>query len=570
MANLSELRVEIDGDDSGLIAATNRSEAALNGLGDTANRSSGRIKAAGTQAKAFGGAARSAAGHTGNLAAQFNDIGLMLASGQSPLLLAAQQGTQINQVLGQMGTSGVSRVKALQTAFLSVIQPANLMTFAIIAGGAALVQFGLKALRSARNTRTLEEALEELEDAAGRSARAADILATSVEDLEEEYGDAASRVRELAQAELDLAQARARLALSGHIRDLRELGEEYGVLTREIRRQGITYERSSGALGRIRDDFGLTGDAARSVASAFLELNEAATIDEQAAALEAVSDALTSAGVAIENWPEEIIEASGAALDLQRVITEIEVSANRAADATRRVGTEFREALSDPKTAGGLDALREQLQDFEESLLTEEQLLIESYARRQEMLEKALQERLITQERFDELSRQNAENHAKDMEDIDAARYGKALGAAGSFFHALGGVFQSSSEQLFKIAKVFGAAEALINAWRAYAQVLADPSLPFFAKFAAAASVLSAGLNAVAAIKSVTSSGGGGGSRGGAGAGAATSTGAAAPSLSRIVNIQLIGDTFSKSSIQDLIEQINEAQEGGARLRRVG
>ncbi|MFZ5749913.1 MAG: phage tail length tape measure family protein [Pseudomonadota bacterium] len=69
---------------------------------------------------------------TGNLVAQFNDVGQMLASGQSPLLLAVQQGTQISQALGPLGARGA--VAALGQAFVGMLNPVNLAVFAAVAG----------------------------------------------------------------------------------------------------------------------------------------------------------------------------------------------------------------------------------------------------------------------------------------------------------------------------------------------------------------------------------------------------------------------------------------------------
>ncbi len=80
-----------------------------------------------------------AGGGVANLASQFNDIGVMLASGQSPLILAIQQGTQISQVIGPMGAAGAA--KALGSAFMSMISPVSLLTIGFIAAGAATVQW---------------------------------------------------------------------------------------------------------------------------------------------------------------------------------------------------------------------------------------------------------------------------------------------------------------------------------------------------------------------------------------------------------------------------------------------
>lgn len=80
--------------------------------------------------------------NTGNLAAQFNDIGVQLAGGQSPFLIALQQGTQINQVLASMqGGGGVGALRALGGAFMSLLSPVSLATIAIIALGGAAVQY---------------------------------------------------------------------------------------------------------------------------------------------------------------------------------------------------------------------------------------------------------------------------------------------------------------------------------------------------------------------------------------------------------------------------------------------
>jgi hypothetical protein len=81
---------------------------------------------------------RGAAGATGNLVAQFNDIGMMLAAGQNPLQLAIQQGSQITQVIGPMGAAGAAR--ALGSAFVGMLNPLSLATLGVIALGGYLVQ----------------------------------------------------------------------------------------------------------------------------------------------------------------------------------------------------------------------------------------------------------------------------------------------------------------------------------------------------------------------------------------------------------------------------------------------
>lgn len=81
---------------------------------------------------------------TANLAAQFQDIAVQLQGGQSPFTIALQQGTQISQVLGQRGATGV--VGLLGSAFGSLLSPVSLATIGIIALGGAAVQYGAKAI----------------------------------------------------------------------------------------------------------------------------------------------------------------------------------------------------------------------------------------------------------------------------------------------------------------------------------------------------------------------------------------------------------------------------------------
>lgn len=76
---------------------------------------------------------------TANVAAQLNDIGVQLAAGTSPFQIAIQQGTQLNQVLGQRGVRGA--VGALGGAVASLVNPVSLATIAFIGLGGVAVQY---------------------------------------------------------------------------------------------------------------------------------------------------------------------------------------------------------------------------------------------------------------------------------------------------------------------------------------------------------------------------------------------------------------------------------------------
>lgn len=123
---------------------------------------------------------RQAAAATGNLFAQFQDIGVMMAAGQNPLQLAIQQGSQISQVIGPMGAAGAA--KALGTAFLSMLNPINFVTIAVIAAGAAAVQWLTGASEDAE---TLEDHIRSVTDAVGEWRSES---GKSFAELREEFG----------------------------------------------------------------------------------------------------------------------------------------------------------------------------------------------------------------------------------------------------------------------------------------------------------------------------------------------------------------------------------------------
>lgn len=152
------------------------------------------------------------AGATANLAAQFNDIGMMLASGQSPMLLAIQQGSQISQVLGPMGARGA--VQALGAGFMALLNPVSLATVGIIAGGAALFQWGRNALTAGEETETMEDRIKALTDALSGLDRANDRVRMSMADMTAEFGGNAEQAREFLEIQRQMAEAQAQRALN--------------------------------------------------------------------------------------------------------------------------------------------------------------------------------------------------------------------------------------------------------------------------------------------------------------------------------------------------------------------
>lgn len=220
---------------------------------------------------------------------------------------------------------------------------------------------------------------------------------------------------------------------------------------------------------------------------------------------------------------------------------------------------------------GGVNPVQAQLDQLRESLLSEEQIEIESYERRQETLQAALNQKLISQQEYIKMAEEAQRAHQEAMSEIDVWRYGDGQQKAAAFFGVMADTFQAGNERMQKMARAFGAAEALINAWRAYSQTIADPSLPFMVKFAAGAKVLAAGMAAVNAIKSGggSTAAAGGASRGGSASAASTGGAQSAPPQPLQVNLSGFDPSklYSGAVIGNLLDSLSkEAGDRGMKL----
>tara|TARA_R110001632_G_scaffold73618_7_gene169249 strand:- start:4781 stop:6970 length:2190 start_codon:yes stop_codon:yes gene_type:complete len=209
------------------------------------------------------------------------------------------------------------------------------------------------------------------------------------------------------------------------------------------------------------------------------------------------------------------------------------------------------------------DQLREQLEQrlevLTEGLATEAEVVAQWYEEGQTVLDDALAKGLLTEEEYREQRERLEEEHQNRMNAIKKAGAASDLaivaGAGAEILNAIG----QNNKKALKIAKVFSAAQALINTYQGASKELAKGGI---AGFAAAAAVIAQGIGFVNAIKSVSDNGtgGGGGSTG-------TSSAASAPAApTQTVSINLQGDTFSRGSVEGLLEQIQSQLDRGGRL----
>ena len=181
-----------------LANATRRTRTAAAGLGPTLGRTANQVQTVGAKASV-------SSLYAGNLAAQFNDIGVTLAAGQSPFLVAIQQGTQITQVLYQMrGQVGVFR--ALGAAVGAFINPMTIATIGAIALGGVLINFARNAIAAANDSRDLTEVLESLEMNFTDYTGIVEQASKSNLELADTYGSLAQAASEVIDRQRELSQ----------------------------------------------------------------------------------------------------------------------------------------------------------------------------------------------------------------------------------------------------------------------------------------------------------------------------------------------------------------------------
>ena len=289
------------------------------------------------QTAAIGRASGASASQVANLGAQFNDIGVMLAAGQSPLQLAVQQGSQINQVFAQMG-GGAAALRGVAAGFASMINPMSLATIGIIAGGAALFQWAQSAIAARNDTVDMEEAVDNLLATVSEVSSYNETARQSLAELRKEFGDNAAAVRDNAQALRDLAAVKAMTALEDTVRALS--GSVSEAIVEFERLEGLT-GRNAGPGGSIRreqiaalaEEVGFTADEARRLRDAFADLASAEGLDGATAAAQALYDRMIDIFGSAQDIPPELQEAARQALQAANAGYDIEAAMNASANA---------------------------------------------------------------------------------------------------------------------------------------------------------------------------------------------------------------------------------------------
>lgn len=360
MTDLS-VRLRIEAETDAAAASLRATEQRLRALGPAAEQAArgGAAVARGLRdtAEAAQAAGRAAQGQIGNLVAQLNDVGQMIVAGQSPLLLAVQQGTQIAQVLGPLGAGGA--VRALGQAFLQLLNPVNLAVLGITAGVAVLGQWALSALSAGKETVDLAGALDALERSTTAHARAAREAAAPLEGLISRYGALAQAVREAqrAQAEAAAAEARRDIARALGVLDLPRppAGAEIGALRQgraaleEVRALGAALAEAEAAAAELRGQI-LRGGGAEQLAALDAAVDE---VERLRAAFEAAAAAARQGADADLASFERTLERAASRMG---ITTD---DAERLAEAIARLEAAGSAAEQAAAAAGALSVLEE-------------------------------------------------------------------------------------------------------------------------------------------------------------------------------------------------------------------
>jgi hypothetical protein len=544
----------------------------------------------------LGTATKSTSGHTANLTAQFNDIGVMLASGQSPLTLAMQQGTQISQVFQSMGGGVKGSLKAVGAGIASMVSPMAILTIGTIAGGAALFQWATRASEADEAAEALAEKMEKAQQAGVALGETLRGLRLGIDETELVLAD---KLTEALEAQV-VAQNAYRLGSVSSARALRDANAILSAAQNELdvyRDQVAEKERLSNHARDLSEQERQLGEAMADTATQSQEnLNivelmkagiTASTVQAMQLAGVDMDAPITDAANEAARLAENLGISYQAAVNLSLLNARGPASDLRGGRSAGPGGEEVvsRTAMRDefldqldpdrnkrPRGGRGGQTPEEKRQaDLEflvESLKTEAETIDEWHQTAMENLDSANAQELTILGGHQEAKERLEAEHQRRLAGMQTGYQGDSLTQAATFFGDMESAMQNGSEKMLRIAKVFGAAQSLINSYQAYTEVLKDPTLPWFARIPAAVGVLSAGIGMVSAIKGVSAGGGG------AAAGAARSSPPLAgggaeensPSINR--SLTLIGDRgFSREQIEQIIELSNEGQDNGIRLR---
>ena len=304
-----------------------------------------RQRAANIIAPAAGGvsgpAGSASSMHTANVGAQGFDIGVTAFGGMNPLMIGLQQGSQLAQVMQQMG-GGKQALQGIAQGFLGILNPMSLATIGIVAFGA----MGIQALMSlGGEAKSFEDAMSELSDAVTSYEKNLRQSRSSTADLAREFGSAAEEVRgllaEMAELDRRRAQRAASDVVAGLVDDrglwLPDLAwkndnpnADNNAQLYDVRRgKDVAELRGLFGLDRSEESKTLVG----SVLDAMTRVDAAKTVQDQITALTTLMEVWTAAAEARDGFSEGEDDFLGKIQGALRELQKLDTAGGNAAGA---------------------------------------------------------------------------------------------------------------------------------------------------------------------------------------------------------------------------------------------
>lgn len=528
-----------------------------------------------------------------------------------------QVGQNLSQVVQQASVTGnVFQALTVQAADIG-------LAFGTvgIAVGAAITAFGALApalLNSESAADRLESQMDALNQLLGSINATTALLEKNTRDLSAIYGQYADRVRKVAQVQ-------AELQLSKLTDDFRTLTSVLADTDFSFRLTEQFLDVTSREARGLSASLGASVENTKALVDNLRILQGGAGLEEQQQAVLAISELLRSGAIQVEKFPPAFRSALTEAIRLSISTDEVRAAAERLSDASKEisfsgaisdaqkladelgVSVGLAQQIANARNGGGrnnngLDALdprnpnntrpifdgatgnvsqfdprrnraasrsgggradpfEQNLSRLMDSLRTERETIEQWYADSEALLNDHRAKQYLTEQEYRESIVRLEREYQARLSNIRDGSHNDTLIATSSFFGSLAEITAAGGNRLVRATQAFAAIETLINTYRAQAQVLADPSLPFFAKFAAYAKIGAAGLSLVSAIK-----GAGGGSTA-AGGGSVNPASQAAPQQTKTTIVDL-GDSpdWLKGMADDMLKRIYEASRDGERV----
>lgn len=169
-------------------------------------------------------------------------------------------------------------------------------------------------------------------------------------------------------------------------------------------------------------------------------------------------------------------------------------------------------------------------------------------------LQTAFDQKLLTEQQYLMRRRELQHQYYSESIGVDQSAASQQLSQMAADFGQMNSLAGGGYDSLLRAQKAFAAGSALINAYLAASQAMADPTVPYWMKIAAYAKVLAAGMGAVNAIK-------GGGGKGGSAASSSVAATKQEPTKNILVN--LTGPAFMVDMAEEIMTQIYSASKDG-------